>query len=54
MGTQNSKKSHDPSPLPSPKEKILGLLGACCFTSLDIRNFYLTHVNYHFSIMSHV
>jgi hypothetical protein len=26
MGTQNSKKSHDPSPLPSPKENNIGLL----------------------------
>jgi hypothetical protein len=27
MGTQNSKKSHDPSPFPSPKEKNIGPLG---------------------------
>jgi len=53
IGTQNSKNSHDPSPSPSPKE-ILGLLGACCSTSLAARNFYFTHVNYHFSVMNHV
>jgi hypothetical protein len=32
----------------------LGLLRACCFTPLVAMNSYLTHVNYHFSIMSHV
>jgi hypothetical protein len=44
--------THPPSP--PQRKNILGLLGACCFTSLAARNFYLTHVKYHFSVMSHV
>jgi len=54
MGTQNSKKYHDHPPSPPQRKKILGLLGACCFTPLTAKNSYLIHVNYHFSLMSHV
>jgi len=43
--------THPPRPL-LPKGNI-GPLGACCSTS-SARNFYFTHVNYHFSIMDHV
>jgi hypothetical protein len=39
MGTQNSKKSHDPSPLPSPKEKNIGPLGCMLLHLIGCQEF---------------
>jgi hypothetical protein len=42
FGTKKSKKFKTPQPLPpSPQiKRTLGLLGACCITSLAQQNFY--------------